>query len=298
MSWAHSRVSTGVGGWFLVSTPLDPLAPPSSVESVYDELPGVALYVWDIPTSSYVAVTGADLVESRWGYWLYLTGDTTITVEGTDTSADITLNFPNAGWYMISAPYNFAWDKASGTDIETDLAGNMRIVSYNPETGKYSNHFQGDGFVGSAWYGYWVRATAAGATLTLKKADPALPPSPIWVTTSVPSSQLKPENLEMPPAPPSFVPEYANPQIKVALSVDSTAVTFRVEPEVEALRVEVFDLGGGLVYQARADGSELTWAMVTSAGQPVANGVYLAKVVVKTEAGWVPGGLFRVLVLR
>ncbi|GAF99320.1 unnamed protein product, partial [marine sediment metagenome] len=66
----------------------------------------------------------------------------------------------------------------------------------------------------------------------------------------------------------------------------------------EALKVQVFNIGGGLVYDASAVGSELAWAMRASTGELVANGVYLARVSVKTAAGWVNGGLFRILVLR
>lgn len=294
----HTYYSTGVGGYHMVSTPLD-LNNPGSVEQVYDELSSPTLHKWNpgLATPAYDTFTGAQLVKSYWGYWLYLSGDAAITVEGTETALDTVFNFADAGWYQISAPYNFAWDTIGFTDLETNVGGKARIVSYDPATGDYTNHYESQGYVGSAWYGYWVKATAAGATLTLKKADPSLPPSPLWVTMSVPRSMLLPANLEMPPAPPSFIPLGAIPAVKVELATVDGVLTFAASAG-EALKVQVFNIGGGLVYDASAVGSELAWAMRASTGELVANGVYLAKVSVKTAAGWVNGGLFRILVLR
>jgi len=68
--------------------------------------------------------------------------------------------------------------------------------------------------------------------------------------------------------------------------------------EAEALQVEVYDLGGRLVYKAEAFGGQLTWDTLDATGKPVANGVYLVLAKVKVEGEWLAADLQRILILR
>jgi len=81
--------------------------------------------------------------------------------------------------------------------------------------------------------------------------------------------------------------------------VTGRTVVFGVDGvEAEALQVEVYDLGGRLVYRAETFGGQLTWDTLDFRGQPVANGVYLVLAKVKVEGEWLIGDLQRILILR
>ena len=77
-------------------------------------------------------------------------------------------------------------------------------------------------------------------------------------------------------------------------------VTFSVagEVEVQAIRVKVFDLAGQLIWQNEAAGNMLTWKAEDLAGQPLANGVYLYVVEVKTPEGWKTLEVRKLVILR
>jgi len=66
----------------------------------------------------------------------------------------------------------------------------------------------------------------------------------------------------------------------------------------EALRVEVYDLGGRLVYKAETFGGQLTWDTLDATGKPVANGVYLVLAKVKVDGEWLSADLQKILILR
>ena len=68
--------------------------------------------------------------------------------------------------------------------------------------------------------------------------------------------------------------------------------------EAEALKVEVYDLAGRLVYKAEALGGELVWNTRDLLGQYVANGVYLYRAWVKVHGAWLATEVQRLLVLR
>ena len=81
--------------------------------------------------------------------------------------------------------------------------------------------------------------------------------------------------------------------------VTGRMVVFSVDGvEAEALQVEVYDLGGRLVYKAEAFGGQLTWDTLDATGKPVANGVYLVLAKVKVEGEWLAADLQRILILR
>ena len=77
-------------------------------------------------------------------------------------------------------------------------------------------------------------------------------------------------------------------------------VTFSVagEVEVQAIRVKVFDLAGQLIWQNEAAGNMLTWKAEDLAGRPLANGVYLYVVEVKTPEGWKTLEVRKLVILR
>ncbi|HEU68769.1 MAG TPA: T9SS type A sorting domain-containing protein [Candidatus Acetothermia bacterium] len=80
---------------------------------------------------------------------------------------------------------------------------------------------------------------------------------------------------------------------------DVHTTTFAVRGvETEAMRVEVYDLTGRLVYKDEAAGSELVWHTQDLTGLPLANGVYLYKVYVKVGGSWIASEVQKLVILR
>ena len=80
---------------------------------------------------------------------------------------------------------------------------------------------------------------------------------------------------------------------------DVRTTTFAVRGvEAEAIRVEIYDLSGRLVYTAEVAGGELVWHTDDLAGRYLANGVYLWRAWVKVAGTWIASDLQRLAILR
>jgi len=80
---------------------------------------------------------------------------------------------------------------------------------------------------------------------------------------------------------------------------DVHSTTFIVEGvNAELIRVEVYDLTGKLVWQGEGSGNELTWHTEDLTGLPLANGVYLYKVLVKVGETWIASDVQKLVILR
>lgn len=83
---------------------------------------------------------------------------------------------------------------------------------------------------------------------------------------------------------------------------DVHTTVFRVQGicpcRVEALRVEIYDLSGRLVYTSEAPGGALVWHTDDLSGLPLANGVYLYKAYVKVGGQWIATQVQKVVILR
>ena len=80
---------------------------------------------------------------------------------------------------------------------------------------------------------------------------------------------------------------------------DVHTTTFYVRGvEADLIRVEVYDLSSRLVWQGEAPGSELVWHTEDLTGLPLANGVYLYKVLVKAGGDWIASDVLKVVILR
>ncbi len=80
---------------------------------------------------------------------------------------------------------------------------------------------------------------------------------------------------------------------------DLWSTTFVVRGvHAQALKVEIYDLAGRLVFRHEALGGELIWNTQDERGQYVANGVYLYRAWVKVHDTWVATDLQKLLILR
>lgn len=71
-----------------------------------------------------------------------------------------------------------------------------------------------------------------------------------------------------------------------------------LDADIEGLIVQIFDLGGVLVWEAETQDSEIVWHTESSFGDFVANGVYLYRSLVKIDNVWIDTGLNKLTVLR
>jgi len=106
---------------------------------------------------------------------------------------------------------------------------------------------------------------------------------------------------EPPKGPPPVPISGSSPKLAVnAFRSTQDSITFAVKGlRVADMRVEIFDLGGRLIFSHEAEGAYLVWNLSRADGQPVANGVYLYTVTVNGVNGEsLRSGVRKLAVLR
>jgi len=306
-------------GWQLLSIPLNAADP--SPEAVFDELGTLVIYQWDecqSPSKYLGRFTNPTLDEVRptGGYWVYFLGDKAITVEGATIQDQITVTLEYAGWQMIGVPtvaipitHNETDNPGapdimfSGDDGQTwltyaqaygTLIENGSIIwRYDNTTGQYVG--VGEYGVLDPWTGYWLKTAVDHVQMKVSVeywlTHAPVPPS--GTASYLPMSA----NADTPPAPPTMPKNLAIAMDKSGLIVynepnpirDVHTTTFKVKSAlpIEAIRVEIFNQAGQLVFKDEQLGDELDWHTDNDYGEYLANGVYLYRVSAKVSGQWV-----------
>jgi len=177
------------------------------------------------------------------------------------------------------------------------------LYGYDTAAGQYRQLDPASG-VFSAWAGYWVLAYVDCEICVAPVPAPPSPPSGALLEVS----ELRARGIPVPPAPPVFTQEAE--ALLGGLEVRNEpnpirsehTTTFRLMGEsaglVEAMRVDIYDLGGNLVFTEEAAGKEIPWHTVNAAGELVANGAYLYQVWAKIGGTWYPTGVRKLAVYR
>lgn len=79
--------------------------------------------------------------------------------------------------------------------------------------------------------------------------------------------------------------------------VDTTRFCVR-SPDVEVMRIQIFDLAQTLVYEEEVLGNELVWHTVDRHGEYLANGVYLYRALVRIGEEWIATSFQKLVILR
>jgi len=80
---------------------------------------------------------------------------------------------------------------------------------------------------------------------------------------------------------------------------DIHTTTFTVRgASVEAMKIQIFNLSGALVYEEEVSGNELQWHTDNNYGEYLANGVYQYRALVKVDNAWITTGVQSVVILR
>jgi len=296
-------------GWNLVSVPFTPMVP-ADADSVFGDDVGdltSRLYRYNPATPGYGSGGGLDVLP-EYGFWLYLNDAVTIDVAGEDlTGADYTTVAFADGWQQIGTPFSTYWkDTQVSNDGGSTWISLADAVTTNGwmdnaihqwdaehqwyETISYAptDHTTWDLLYLKPWNGYWIK-NKSGVDLKLKFTY-ATPPSPtsysmmaekqtdLWT----PLSELG--EMSRPPAPP-MMPQVAviaqNVSVMVAPNPvqQGRVVEFQVMGAmasfVNSVAVQVYTMGGKLVFAESAQGQSVTWDLTTLSGEPVANGLYL-----------------------
>jgi hypothetical protein len=69
-------------------------------------------------------------------------------------------------------------------------------------------------------------------------------------------------------------------------------------PDVEAMRIQIFDLAGSLVYEEEISSNELVWHTENNYGEYLANGIYLYRASVLINGEWVETTVQKLVILR
>lgn len=88
--------------------------------------------------------------------------------------------------------------------------------------------------------------------------------------------------------------------VPLALNARTDAITFLAKGlDITGMAVEIFDLRGQRIFARQAEGTRLIWNLTAESGQPVANGVYLYVVTMRTLDGLTHrSGVGKLVVLR
>ena len=67
---------------------------------------------------------------------------------------------------------------------------------------------------------------------------------------------------------------------------------------VEALKIQIFDLSGQLVFEKETAGNQLEWHTENNAGEYLANGVYIYRALVEIGGNWIATKVQKIVILR
>jgi len=244
------------------------------------------------------------------GFWVWTYNDTTyIDAEVESTSEPVEVSLVD-GWLQLGNPFDFSVSvsgfevRCGNTTLTLEEAASQGWVSpylfvYDPDSGGYQL-VQPNGCI-PPWAGFWFRSYRDGCTLIINPVKcPPVPPA----NQALSAEDLRFRGIEVPPPPPTL-PRLAE-QIRVVPVPnpvrDVHTTTFRVlgicPCSVQALKVEIYDLAGKLVWQGEVEGPMLAWHTENLEGLPLANGVYLYKAYVKINGEWIPAGVQKVAIFR
>ena len=106
-------------------------------------------------------------------------------------------------------------------------------------------------------------------------------------------------------AAPMAIPRSPAPRDQVLVTVGPNPVTevhtatFTARGVgVEALKIQIFDLSGRLVFEKETSGNQLEWHTENNAGEYLANGVYIYRALVEIGGNWIATKVQKIVILR
>jgi hypothetical protein len=277
-----------------------------------DDLDPCHLFHWQAGTGYLTAPPCASIsYQMGMGVWVR-TYDPLVMIE-----ADLEVPSENVviplqdGWNQIGNPFPFSVPvdelqaRCGGTELsllDAQAQGWLcaYLFGYDTASGSYQVLNSTDGCLES-WHGYWLRAYRDDCVLVVHPVECVGVSS---AARSLSMEEIRIREIEPPPQPP-VLPQFAGQMRVISIPNpvrDVHTVTFRVQGAlallVEAIRVQIFDLAGRLVYEKQEAGTSLDWHTDDSYGEYLANGIYLYKLYALVQEKWIVSEVRKLAILR
>jgi hypothetical protein len=179
------------------------------------------------------------------------------------------------------------------------------IWEYNTTSGKYTSVTLSSGKILNPWIGYWILTYENNLKLNFSETggdpDPGPPPPP-------PAGMPRESRVLMSPPPPPVLSkdflaagfEFTNiPNPITDVHTTMFMVKGPMAALVEAIKVQIFDLSGRLVYESgEIPETSLDWHTENQVGETLANGVYLYRMYAKIGGEWIESKTKKLAILR
>ena len=220
-----------------------------------------------------IDLTGVDAVKVKFDYWRKVES----FGNGGYDKAEVQVKLDDGQWKPIwvrdsSNPSMTEWITEDGiTPFLTDGASTMTIRFVFDSVDKWYNKYTG-------WLVDNLKVESASAS-------GANPLSVMSLSSRLAQPRGVPAELQVMNIP--------NP-VK-----DVHTTTFMVRSvDVEAMKIQIFDLSGVLVYEEETPGNELVWHTVNDYGEYLANGIYLYRAYVRIGEEWIQTDFQKLVILR
>ena len=281
-----------------------------------DELDPCYLFTWQPQAGSYVMVPpcGGINYQPGVGFWVRTYRDPVTVCTETEPAMETVCIRLGVGWNQIGNPFAFPVSLAHvtvryrGSEVPLVQAEKNHWMSrylqaYDTAAGVYRALDPTSGSL-TSWTGYWVLAYVDCEVCVAAIPAPPSPPS----SALAGSARSTTTGIPVPPSPPRLSAETEGLLDGLQVWNEPNPVrsehttTFKLRGEaaeiVEAMRVEIYDLAGKIVFSQEIAARELAWHTLTTEGELLANGVYLYQVWAKIGDTWYPTGIRKLAVYR
>jgi hypothetical protein len=282
-----------------------------------DDIQPFYIFRYDPGASSYVMVPPRENVcyHVGMGFWIH-TGSVDEVISTAVQVPTATVYVPvESGWNQIGNPFTFDVQLADtriryqGEEVTLEQAQtnhwiSMYLFGYDPASGGYVMTMPPSGVL-NAVSGYWLRAYVDCEISIPPIPVPPAPPSGVQ-RADLPA--LYARGIPTPPAAPMLSAMAVSILDGLLVRNEPNPVrsehttTFKVTgPKADlvgAIRVEIYDLTGQLVWREEVQARETQWHTDDLRGDLLANGVYLYQIWVQVGDTWLPTGIRKLAVLR
>jgi len=281
-------------GWNLVSVPITPSS--TGTSAVFGQY-AAGLREYNTATQKFIKPS---TVNWEKGYWLLMTSKQMLCFQGSLVTGEQTITLAKAGWHLIGVPFPCKWEKTVINDGSSLVLGPIGWDALVQDWVVYA--------LDATLYpcmGYWVLTEQNNVKLTFPYPQPGLPGSStasVLPLSALPNGMTPP----LPPGIPGLTYEAVDNLVFTSFPnpvTDVNTVHFQVngaaEASVEAVKLEIYDASGALVYSSgEISDTGFDWHTDNRYGDYLPNGVYSYRMYAKLNGQWVVSGVEAVVILR
>jgi hypothetical protein len=248
------------------------------------------------------------------GLWVHVSEATTLCAPVTAPTETVCIPM-QAGWNQVGNPFDFevllsnTRIRYQGVEVTLEQAqGNgwisMYLFGYDAGSSGYVMVMPPNGML-EPMTGYWLRAYVECELCVDPIPAPPFPPSRV---ERADLTAMSAAGTPTPPAPPMMRAMDVSVLDGLVVGNEPNPIrsehttTFKVTgPKsdlVGAIRVEIYDLSGQLVWREEVQGRETQWHTNDLRGDLLANGAYLYQIWVQVGGTWLPTGIRKLAVVR